>query len=231
MKLAFTVFCAILSLSCDCAKCMAFGYDLEGPPELRDALKCQIRLVTNNVTTGSRIGVVMTVENTATVDVQLPCPGTLEPGLHVQMFLLAGQATGDVQRLTIPDFVYQGSLTVDQTKMLEQPADRWPYIYVPTRWIAIPPHGREEFQVLVEIRPKTQDGKALAPGVYGLQGEIAYVMKSNTSAAYIRTNQWTSAERIAEAKASGQFLLDEGRLWTGRMESNVAQINVVESPR
>jgi hypothetical protein len=206
---------------------MAFGGPLEGPPELQHALKCEIKVPTNNVAIGSRITIFVTVENTATVDAQLPCPGTHEDGLHTRILLLAGQTTGVVQRLSIPNFVFRGNLTGEQGKMLEQPTDRWGYIYVPARWIAIPAQGREQFQALVEISPKTGEGGAvaLAPGAYGLQCEIEYVMWHGSDA-FLETNQWTAADRIAKAKASGVFLLDRSRLWTGKMESNIVDLTI-----
>jgi hypothetical protein len=219
----------MLILSCDAVKCMAFGQDLEGPPELRDALKCEIRLTTNNVAVGSSILVSLTLSNTSSTDVQMPCPGTLEPGLRVNLFLLTADATGGVQRLSVPAFVFQGKLTAEQSKLLEGPADHWDYIYVPARWTAVPAHGSEQFQVFAEISPNVAKARTSATGNYGLQFEIQYVMKSNKSSAYIRTNQWTSAERIAEAKASSVFLVDMQKLWTGRIQSNIAQITLIGS--
>src|SRR5882724_38982 len=180
MRLGTIAVFVTLSLSCNAVKCMAFGQDMEGPPELRDALKCEIRLTTNNGAIGSRILGFLTLSNTAPIYLQLPCPGTLVGGLHVRMFLLTTRETGPVQRLSVPLFVFQGNPTAEQSKMLARSTDWWSHIYMPPRWIDIPPGGKEKFQVLVEMSPNADSsGDArLSPGTYRLQCEIEFVMHS-----------------------------------------------------
>jgi hypothetical protein len=96
----------------------------------------------------------------------------------------------------------------------------------------IPALSKQSFRILAELSPKNYDGLeygdvlSLPPGSYGLQCEIGFRWGGFMSQAYFRTNQWTSAEDIAKAKADGRFLLDMHRLRTGKMESNIAPITL-----
>jgi hypothetical protein len=232
MKFAWVAACVGLSVVRICAAGM-MPSDI-GAPELKGALRCEIRLATNNVVLGSRLPVFVTLENTSTLEAELPAPYSSEPGVHVRAFVLAGQATGVVQRLVIPCLALPSDLSPKQRDMLEKNrAEIWHLLLetLPTSWISIPGHGKAEFLVFVEISPKTDSGEVPPAGTYGLQCEIEYYMHSITSTAFIETNQSTSVEFSAKAKASGVFLLDVHSLWTGKMESNVAQINVIESPK
>lgn len=145
--------------------------------------------------------------------------------MRLRVFLLAGQVSNAVQRLTIPHVTFRGgNPTAEERKIVEEkPAELWHWLLkrpVP-QWIAIPAHGKAEFQAFVEISPKTEDGQVAnpPPGVYDLQCEVEYSPHSISSGAFLTTNEWTSAEDIEKAKAAGVFLQDEHRLWTGRMQS------------
>src|ERR1017187_4304721 len=116
--LASLTICACLNIVWTCAAGM-MPSDI-GAPELKGALRCEIRLSTNNVVLGSRLPVFVTVENISTLEAELPAPYSSEPGVHVRAFLLAGQATGAVQRLVIPCLALPTDLSPKQRDILEK---------------------------------------------------------------------------------------------------------------
>ncbi|HTS18581.1 MAG TPA: hypothetical protein VMP11_13490 [Verrucomicrobiae bacterium] len=232
MKLALVTISAYLTVICACKALM--GID-PGAPELKGALRCEIRVDTNTVMTGSRFPVSLTVENTGPLEAELPSPRSSEPGMYVGMFLLASQGTGTVQRLPIRSLALPDVLPLRQQRILENnPAEMWELLLKPSHasWISIPGYGKASFLVFVEI-PQQGDGTGLftaAEATYGLQCEIRYRMLDITSTEFMETNQWTSAEAIAKAKASGVFLLDPHHLWTGKMESNIVDLTITNQP-
>jgi hypothetical protein len=210
-----------------------------GAREVKGELKCEIRPATNNATPGSHLIIFMTIENNGSLEAELPSPAAPEPTMRMRVFLLSAQTTDAAQRLWIPNGVLESDPTPEQQRVVkEERAEDWhKYFSQNPHWIAIPPHGKKEFQVLVEMNPKTYDGSdfgapvQLRPAIYALQCEIEYDPTGVGSATFIETNGLISAEQIAKARASGLFLLDTHRLWTGKMESNVVPINVIESPK
>ena len=236
MKAVFILACAFCHLCWDCNAAVVGDM---GAREVKGELKCEIRPATTNATPGTHLVIFMTIENNGSFEAELPSPAAPEPVMRVRTFLLTSQTTGVVQRLRIPNGVLEGDPTPEQQRVVkEERAEDWhKYFSQNPRWISIPPHEKREFQVFVEMKPKTYDGSdygadvALPPGTCGLQCEIKYDPTGIGSATFIETNGLISAEQIAKAKASGIFLLDTHRLWTGKMESNVVQINVIESPK
>jgi hypothetical protein len=234
MKLVVLTVCAILSVPWACPAPTS-SYD-PGAPEIKEALRCEIRLGTNSVTVGSRFPIFLTVENTGTLEAELPAPYSSEMNMRVRAFLFAGQVTGAVQRLIIPCVAVPSDLPPKQRDILEKNrAESWQHLLetFPPSWISIPGHGKAESVIFVEMTPRADNGEALslAAGTYGLQCEVEYFMYNITSAAFMGTNQWTSAEAAAKAKASGLFLLDMHRLWTGKMESNIVPINIIDGAK
>ncbi len=240
MKQKILTFSAVLCIPYVCLALVMEGLDL-GAPEVKGQLRCEIRLGTNSVASGAHVPVFVTLLNTGTLEIQLPSlytiarPGNLigysgVKGVYLRMFLLAEQAKGTVQRLALPRAVFLGKPTPEEKNTLEEkPAKLWRFFLKPrpNQWLAIPPHGKEEFQSYVEVNPQTEDGQNidLLPGTYGLQCEIQYSGRGvNTES--LETNQWTSAARIARARAAGDFLLDMHRLWTGKLESNIASFTL-----
>jgi hypothetical protein len=269
MKTWSLIVCTVFGFSCSALG--HIGGD-PGAPEVKGALKCELRPTTDNVRAGSRVWMSLTIENTSTLDVALPFPGSSEPGMIAKLFLVSRQATGAVEHAILPGYKFgDGKLTPEQQKAMEddinnswgslfderpylpsivlpwnataeqqkvveeKPTDRWRYVLQkPAPWISIPPHGTAGFQVFVDVSPKMDSGEAppLNPGTCRLQCAIMYFVSSIRSAGVLRTNDLTSAEDIAKAKASGLSLVDDhSKLWTGKMESNVVPINVIGSPK
>jgi hypothetical protein len=140
------------------------------------------------------------------------------------------------ERPYLPSIVLSENATADQRKLVEgTPANKWDQpSQSPAPWLSIPAHGTAKFQMLVEVSPKAAGGDAqpLNPGTCRLQCAIMYFVGSyGFRGALITNDSFTSAKDIAKAKAAGLFLLERNRLWTGKMESNVVQINVIGSPK
>jgi hypothetical protein len=207
-----------------------------GAPEVKGALRCEIRLATNTAAWCSRLSVFGIVHNTSTLEAQLPAPYSSEVGMKVTLYLLAERATGSVERLLLPFAVLSSSPSAKEWEILrERRSEHWHLLLQspPASWISIPAHGKAEFLIYAEMSPRTEEGsvRTPAPGTYGLECNIEYSMGNITSAAFFQTNQWTSATDIAKARASGVFLLDMHRLWTGKMESNIVPITLTGSAK
>jgi hypothetical protein len=231
MKAVFLLACVFCCLGWEC-DALVFG-DM-GAREVKGELKCEVRLATNNVPIGSRIPIFLTVTNIGSLEAELPSPAAPESVMRVRIFLLSAQTTGAVQRLWVPNGVLETDPTPEQQRVVKEVrAEDWhKYFSQAPRWISIPPHGKKEFQILVEMSPKTYDGSdygadvAPPPATYGLQCEINYDPTGIGSATFIETNGLVSAEDIARAKASGIFLLDTHRLWTGTLDSDIVPITL-----
>jgi len=208
-----------------------------GAPEVKGELKCEIRVASKSAKLGSAIPILMTVENIGDLAAELPSPGTPEPGMRVRVFLLATDSTDTVRRVWLPNGVLDKSPSLEQQRVMKErrPEDWHRYFGLKLHWISIPPKGKQEFRVFAAMSPKAYNGSdygsdvAVTPGNYGIQCEIEYEPLSVSSAAFIETNGLTSAGDIAKAKASGAFLLDTHRLWTGKMESNIVPITLTGS--
>jgi len=253
MRFTFWTVSVLLAISEICtAGWMPANYDF-GAPEVKNALKFEIRFVTNAVAIGAPIPVLATIENTSTLDVWLPSPPTFQPEMQVSVFLIAQQSTGGVQSLILPRIVLPNTPTPRQKAIIdEKPVEVWHLLIelIPAKWIRILPHGKEEFRIFA-VAPRTKDGNlatldqkaygvklhnlqshpewrqltSVVPGIYDLRCEIDYFMQHG-SAAELVTNQLTSVEAIRNAKTAGVVLIDAHRLWTGKMQSNIASFTL-----
>jgi hypothetical protein len=139
------------------------------------------------------------------------------------------------ERPYFPSVALPADATMEQKATMEKmTTDSWKSVLgTPPRWISIPPHGTAEFQVLVEMTPRSDVGDVapLAPGACRIQCSIMYFPDLRGFTGALATNAPTSSFDIAKAKGSRLFLLDKHKLWTGKMESNVEKIDILERPK